>query len=94
MHPDSPLAPKAIYSMIWICENRLDSLDRALSLCDSLVGRYPGSVFAETVKPKVEAARKLPVEEEEVGSMAEEEEILQSPALPDSTTSAAGEEGR
>lgn len=56
--PGSKLAPKAIYSMAWVSETQLDSLDLAFVLYDSLVKYYSESVYAEKVKKKVEAVKR------------------------------------
>lgn len=53
--PDSKLVPKALYSMAWVSETQLDSMDLAFVLYDSLVKHYSESVYAEKVKKKVDA---------------------------------------
>lgn len=62
-YPDSDLAPKAAYSMAWISEYRLDSLDLAFMLYDSLLKCYPETDFAKKVKNKV-ATYKMEKEKE------------------------------
>ena len=56
-YPDSEFAPKAAYSMAWISEYRLDSLNLAFTIYDSLLKCYPETVFAEKVKKKVATYR-------------------------------------
>jgi len=53
-YPNSVLAPKAIYTMAWIGENRLDSLNLSFALYDTLIHQYPKTEYAEKVKKKVD----------------------------------------
>ncbi len=55
--PDSKWGEKSFYSMGWISEYRLDSLQLAYVLYDSLARRYPGSVYAKQIQPKLIAVR-------------------------------------
>jgi TonB family protein len=48
------LAPKAIYTMAWIGENRLDSLNLSFALYDTLIHQYPKTEYAKKVKKKVD----------------------------------------
>ena len=57
-YPDSQLASKAFYSMGWVYETYLDSLDKAYAIYDSLLSHYPETVYAQRVKKKVEAVKK------------------------------------
>ena len=52
--PDSEFAPKAAYAMAWIGETYMDSLQLAYVLYDSLMKRYPNTVYATSVKQKVD----------------------------------------
>jgi len=52
--PDSDVAPKAMYSMAWVGEIYLDSLDLAFALYDSLINQYPETPYAKKVKKKVD----------------------------------------
>jgi len=52
--PHSGLAPKAIYSMAWISENRLDRPEQAFMLYDSLQRIFPESAFALQSQKKVQ----------------------------------------
>ncbi len=45
-YPQSQFAPKAIYAMGWIYENRWDSLRLATEAYQSLIDRYPESEYA------------------------------------------------
>lgn len=53
MHPTSPFAPKALYTSGWILENKLLLLDSAAVVYDSVLTKYPQTVYASTVRPKV-----------------------------------------
>jgi tetratricopeptide (TPR) repeat protein len=52
-HPDSPLAPKALYTVGWILENSLDSLDSAAVVYDTLMTRYKNTPYARNIAPKL-----------------------------------------
>lgn len=52
-YPASPLAPKALYASGWILENKLDKLDSAAALYDSLKQKYPATVYANKIVPKI-----------------------------------------
>lgn len=51
---DSPLAPKALYSLGWMFENNLMQTDSALYYYRLLVERYPQSEYAKDVRAGVE----------------------------------------
>jgi tetratricopeptide (TPR) repeat protein len=53
---DSPLAPKALYSLGWMFENTLMQPDSALYYYRLLVERYPQSEYAKDVRTGVEIA--------------------------------------
>jgi len=55
--PNSNLAPKALYSMGWIYEMKLDSSSMAMALYDSLIAQYPETVYAKKVREKVQAVK-------------------------------------
>ena len=59
--------------MGWISENRLDSLQRAYVLYDSLARRYPESPYAKKIQPKL-----LAVREAEQQKAAEENQKTES----------------
>jgi len=64
--PESEFAPKAAYAMGWIGETHLDSLQLAFTLYDSLINRYPETIYATRVKKKVDTyVREKKREEEE-----------------------------
>ncbi len=52
-YPSSPLAPKALYASGWILENKLDKLDSAAALYDSLKIKYPSTLYANKIIQKV-----------------------------------------
>ncbi|MEY3313491.1 MAG: Outer rane lipoprotein, partial [Bacteroidota bacterium] len=51
---DSPLAPKALYSLGWMFENNLMQTDSALHYYRILVERYPQSEYAKDIRAGVE----------------------------------------
>ncbi len=53
--PDSPYAPQAAYTMGWIYENQLDSLDRAYVVYNELLENYPETPYAQKIIEKVRA---------------------------------------
>lgn len=52
-HPNSPLAPKALYACGWIEENELKNIEAAARFYDTLIARYPASEFVRYVAPKI-----------------------------------------
>jgi TolA-binding protein len=52
-YPESPIAPKALYTCGWIMENELYELDSAAVFYDSLVANYPTSEYVKTIAPKL-----------------------------------------
>jgi TolA-binding protein len=52
-YPKSPLAPKALYASGWILENDLKLYDSAAVIYDTLTTRYPKTVYAGKVYPKL-----------------------------------------
>jgi TolA-binding protein len=52
-YPKSPLAAKALFASGWILENDLKLYDSAAVIYDTLTTRYPKSVYAGNVKPKL-----------------------------------------
>jgi TolA-binding protein len=52
-YPASPLAPKALYASGWILENKLDQLDSAAALYDSLKLKYPATIYANKISQKI-----------------------------------------
>jgi TolA-binding protein len=52
-YPKSPLAPKALYASGWILENDLKLYDSAAVVYDTLTTRYPKTVYASKVYPKL-----------------------------------------
>lgn len=52
-YPASPLAPKALYASGWILENKLDKLDSAAAIYDSLKMKYPTTIYANKISQKV-----------------------------------------
>ncbi|HEY6907279.1 MAG TPA: tetratricopeptide repeat protein [Ignavibacteriaceae bacterium] len=52
-YPNSPLAPKALYASGWILENKLDKVDSAAALYDTLKLKYPATVYANKISQKL-----------------------------------------
>lgn len=52
-YPNSPLAPKALYASGWILENKLDKVDSAAALYDTLKLKYPTTVYANKISQKL-----------------------------------------
>lgn len=52
-YPASTFAPKALYASGWIWENHLFKPDSAAILYDTLLVKYPASVYAGVIKPKL-----------------------------------------
>ena len=48
-YPNSPYAAKALYTSGWILENKLSQPDSAAAVYDSLVVKYPASVYVRSV---------------------------------------------
>lgn len=51
--PQSQLAPKALYAGGYILENNLEDSDSAVVFYDSLLSKYPTSVYAIKIRPKI-----------------------------------------
>ncbi len=54
-YPKSPIAPKALYASGWMLENDLKLNDSAAVVYDTLQARYPKSVYALKIRPKLYA---------------------------------------
>jgi hypothetical protein len=52
-YPKSPMAPKALFASGWILENDLKLYDSAAVIYDTLTTRYPKTVYASKVMPKL-----------------------------------------
>jgi TolA-binding protein len=64
-YPKSSIAPKALYSAGWMYEKALNAPEKALTVYDTLIARFPESPFASNVKAKVGAvktAKSKPIE--------------------------------
>jgi len=53
VHPASPFAPKALYTVGWIFETMLVQNDTAASCYKELIKKYPTSLYAVEAQPKV-----------------------------------------
>jgi tetratricopeptide (TPR) repeat protein len=51
--PKSPFAAKALYAGGWIMENKLNMYDSAAAVYDSITVKYPQTMYASEVKPKL-----------------------------------------
>ncbi len=56
-HPKSPYAAKALYATGWILSNKLNLLDSAATVYDTLSNRYPESVYTHAVSNELIAYR-------------------------------------
>ena len=54
-YPNSAVAPQALYTSGWILENDLFLPDSAASVYDTLISKYPKSVYVKNVSKKVTA---------------------------------------
>jgi outer membrane protein assembly factor BamD (BamD/ComL family) len=52
-YPKSPIAPQALYTTGWILENDLFMYDSAAVVYDTLVTKYPSSVYVKNVNKKL-----------------------------------------
>jgi tetratricopeptide (TPR) repeat protein len=52
-YPSSPYAAKSLYTSGWILENKLSQPDSAAAVYDSLVVKYPASVYVRSVAGKL-----------------------------------------
>lgn len=52
-YPASPLAPQALFASGWILENELNLLDSAAVIYDSILIKYPQTVYAGKIRPKI-----------------------------------------
>ena len=57
-YPQSDFAPKALLTMGWIYENGIQQSEKAFETYQQLLEKYPASVYAKRVKPKVEEVKK------------------------------------
>jgi tetratricopeptide (TPR) repeat protein len=53
--PKSAIAPQALYTSGWILENDLFMPDSAASVYDTLISKYPKSVYVKNISKKVTA---------------------------------------
>ena len=88
---DSPLAPKALYSLGWMFENTLMQPDSALYYYRLLVERYPQSEYAKDVRAGVEIAlaHQSGLYDVSTGKMIERKPVIDTIEVPavDSSTS-------
>ena len=52
-YPKSAFAPKALYTSGWILENHLVMTDSAASIYDTLVSKYPSTVYGKSISQKL-----------------------------------------
>lgn len=89
-YPNSPRAPKALYASGWVLENDLLKPDSAALFYDTLKVKYPGSVYAVNITPKLEQYH---IEKEKTRKAAEDslkilkEKKLSNRTISDSTKS-------
>ena len=83
-YSDSPITPKALYAVGWHFENSLVNNDSALAAYKRLLGKYPSSLYASAVRPKVteydneqkrvEDEKKKQIEEQKIKEQKEKEQ--------------------
>jgi outer membrane protein assembly factor BamD (BamD/ComL family) len=56
-YPNSPLAPKSLYTIGWILENDLKMPDSAATVYDTLISKYKRTEYASSVTKKLNAYR-------------------------------------
>jgi TolA-binding protein len=72
-YPTSPVASRALYAAGWLYENNTTLPDSAAANYESLVTRYPSSMYAVRVQPRVaevQAARKQGLDKARADSIA------------------------
>ena len=52
-HPKSVYAAKALYASGWVLENKLNLVDSAAVVYDTLAAEYPASVYSKAIMPKL-----------------------------------------
>lgn len=55
LHPKSSVAPQALYAAGWILENEMFLPDSAVTVYDTLIVKFPASVYVKQVSKKVTA---------------------------------------
>jgi len=55
LHPKSSTAPQALYAAGWILENEMFLSDSAVNVYDTLIAKFPASVYVKQVSKKVSA---------------------------------------
>ena len=54
-YPKSPVAPQALYTSGWIYENNLSLSDSAAAMYDTLIAKYPTSIYVRQIAKKINA---------------------------------------
>ena len=85
-HPKSPYAAKSLYASGWILENKLDLLDSAAVVYDTLASEYPQSVYAKDILQKLRAykdekARELKEKRDSLNAKNDSSKTLASDSL-------------
>lgn len=52
-YPESAIAPKALYTCGWICENEIHNPERSVEFYDTLIARYPTSIYVGVIAQKI-----------------------------------------
>lgn len=74
---NSDLIPKIYYSLGWCYENKLDSLNTAYVVYDSLLSKYPDSKYSKKIQPKIQQVKKS-LQEQEKNTQLETEVSVDS----------------
>lgn len=72
--PESEYAPKALYAMGWIYENKLSQNDKAAEIYREVLKKYPKTDFSKKVKKKIMALEKAAADEK--ASLKEKSQVL------------------
>ena len=81
--PESVLAPKALYSVGWVWENKLGHLDSAAIIYDTLVARYDKSLYAKDVFAKLQNYKQEMLRKHIEDSVAKKKEELEDVKIPE-----------
>lgn len=85
-YPNSEYAPKSLFTSGWILEEKLTLKDSAAVVYDSLVTKFPRSVYAQKVSPKLNFYKqeKTRLENLRLDSLKKAEEEIRKIAVEDS----------
>lgn len=77
--PESQYAPKALYTAGWVLENKLDMVDSAAAVYDTLYTRYRSTEYSQQISKKLfvyhEEQKRLEAEAQKAAEEAEQAEL-------------------